>query len=206
MATSEFPIFEHFRSFQGEGEFLGRSAYFIRLFGCPIHCPWCDSAGTWDGKNAKNVEKIDAGTLADAAAKARPECVVITGGEPTIHDLTPLCNALHERNLRVHLETCGAFPIRGNPDWITLSPKRQKLPLAENWLRANEIKLIIDSPDALAEWAEKLGKNNASSVWLHPEWSRSTDPKVLSAIADWVCKNGAPYRAGWQLHKLFNVR
>lgn len=205
-ASGIYPVFERFHSFQGEGEFLGRSAYFIRLFGCPIRCPWCDSAGTWDGSHREAIERVDAETLADTAAAAKPDCVVITGGEPTIHDLTPLCAALHARGLRVHLETCGAFPIRGNPDWVTLSPKRQRLPLEENWARAREIKLIIDTPQAIEEWAEKLGVNTASSIWLHPEWSCATDPVILNAIATWICAHGAPYRAGWQLHKLFKVR
>lgn len=203
---SKYSVFEMFHSFQGEGEFLGRSAFFIRLFGCPIQCPWCDSAGTWKPDGAVKIERISAEALAVAAAAAKPDCVVITGGEPTIYDLTPLCDALHAEGLRVHLETSGAFPIRGKIDWVTVSPKRQKLPLAENWARANEIKLIVDTPDALKEWAEKIGENSASSIWLHPEWSRSRDPEILGKIADWICRHGAPYRAGWQLHKLFNVR
>ena len=205
-AKREYPVFEFFHSFQGEGEFLGRSAFFIRLFGCPIRCPWCDSAGTWKPDGAAEIEYISADELAEAAAAVNPDCVVITGGEPTIHDLTALCDALHAKRLRVHLETCGAFPIRGNIDWITLSPKRRKLPLAENWMRANEIKLIVDGPGALEEWAGKIGENKASSIWLHPEWSLSRDPEILGKIADWVCVHGAPFRAGWQLHKLFNVR
>ena len=41
------PIHEQFYTFQGEGTHSGQSAYFIRTFGCPIHCPWCDSSGTW---------------------------------------------------------------------------------------------------------------------------------------------------------------
>lgn len=205
-AKREYAVFEVFHSFQGEGEFLGRSAFFIRLFGCPIHCPWCDSAGTWKHDEAAKVERISAESLAEKATGTKPDCVVITGGEPTIHDLNPLCDALHARGLRVHLETCGAFPIRGNVDWVTLSPKRQKLPLAENWARADEIKIIVDAPDALEEWAGKIGENTASSIWLHPEWSRSRDPEILEKIAAWICKYGAPYRAGWQLHKLFNVR
>jgi asparagine synthase (glutamine-hydrolysing) len=45
--TSELPIYETFHAWQGEGTHLGRSAFFIRTFGCPVHCPWCDSAGTW---------------------------------------------------------------------------------------------------------------------------------------------------------------
>ena len=43
-------------------------------------------------------------------------------------------------------------------------------------------------------------------VWLHPEWSRRGDPAVLSAISEWVVSHGFPFRAGWQLHKLFGVR
>lgn len=201
-----FPVFERFHSFQGEGEYLGRSAFFIRLFGCPIQCPWCDSAGTWKPDGAAEVERVSAEALAEAAAKTKPDCVVITGGEPTVHDLNPLCDALHAKGLRVHLETCGAFPIRGNIDWVTVSPKRQRPPLAENWAKANEIKLIVDTPDAIDEWAGKIGENSATSIWLHPEWSRSRDPEILGEIADWIRTHGAPYRAGWQLHKLFNVR
>lgn len=202
----KYRVFEFFHSFQGEGEYLGRSAFFIRLFGCPIRCPWCDSSGTWQSDGAAEVKRLSAAELAEMAAEAKPDCVVITGGEPTIHDLTPLCDALHAKGLRVHLETCGAFPIRGDVDWVTLSPKRQKLPLAENWARAREIKIIVDTPDAIAEWAEKIGEHTASSIWLHPEWSRSEDPEILGKIAEWICAYGAPYRAGWQLHKLFRVR
>lgn len=205
-AKRKYPVFEFFHSFQGEGEFLGKSAFFIRLFGCPIRCPWCDSAGTWKSGPETEIEYVDAEKLAELAAEAKPDCVVVTGGEPTIYDLTELCEKLHAKHLRVHLETSGAFPIRGNFDWITLSPKRRKLPLAENLLQANEIKIIVDAPDAIEEWAKKIGKTNASSIWLHPEWSLSREPEILEKIAEWIRGNGAPYRAGWQIHKLFNVR
>lgn len=202
-----FPVFETFHSFQGEGEHAGKSAFFIRLYGCPIQCEWCDSAGTWkrDWDGTRTVQNLSAGTLAAMAAEARPEFVVITGGEPTIHNLAPLVDALHAKKIRVHLETCGAFSICGNPDWVTLSPKPQRVPVSENWARASEIKLIISTPADIASWVAQIPNTRAGSIWLHPEWSQRENADVLEAIAAWVRARGAPYRAGWQIHKLYNV-
>ncbi|MGK0176927.1 MAG: 7-carboxy-7-deazaguanine synthase, partial [Lentimonas sp.] len=129
----KLPIHERFYSFQGEGVHAGRAAYFIRTFGCPVHCPWCDSAGTWHPDYIpKKIARFEPEELAAEAAKTAAEFTVITGGEPTIHDLTNLTEELHAVGQKVHLETSGAFAIKGTFDWITLSPKRWKLPLAEN--------------------------------------------------------------------------
>lgn len=203
---ASFPVFEMFHSWQGEGVHAGRSAFFIRIAGCPIHCPWCDSAETWD---ASRAPRFDAETLAEKARAARPDFVVITGGEPAVHELSPLCDALHAAGLRVHLETSGAFPIRGEIDWVTLSPKMRRLPLDENFSRANEIKIIVPDPQELDFWTEKISRarlRDDAFVWLHPEWSQRENPRVLAAISECVCRRGFPFRAGWQLHKLFNVR
>ena len=129
----------------------------------------------------------------------------MTGGEPTIHNLTVLTEALHAVGQRVHLETSGAFSIQGTFDWITLSPKRWKLPLPENLCHANEFKLIIDQPGAIEEYIAVLNEGGVDgidrTVWLHPEWSQHTNTELLNRITEWVKANGAPYRAGWQLHK-----
>lgn len=201
------PVHEQFYTFQGEGTHSGRAAYFIRTFGCPVHCPWCDSAGTWHPDYIpKEIQRFSPEALAEAAAQTKAECVIITGGEPAIHDLTALCQALHARGLQTHLETSGAFPIRGEIDWITLSPKRWKHPLAENVRKAHEFKLIIDQTDALCEYTELLSELNQSAItdrpiWLHPEWSQHSNQVILDGITEWVKSHGAPYRAGWQLHK-----
>jgi organic radical activating enzyme len=199
------PIHEQFYSFQGEGLHAGRAAYFVRTFGCPVHCPWCDSAGTWhpDYKPAK-ITRFEAEAIAELAAQSEAEFTVITGGEPTIHDLQPLTNALHAVGQRVHLETSGGFALRGEFDWITLSPKRWQAALSENCARADEFKIIVDTPEAIAEYVTMIGGENLSPsnpIWLHPEWSRHKDPLILEAITKWVKTQGAPYRAGWQLHK-----
>jgi len=48
-------------------------------------------------------------------------------------------------------------------------------------------------------------KDRRVPVWLHPEWSKAEDEEVLRAINQWVKKEGFPYRAGYQLHKLYKV-
>lgn len=189
---------------------MGRSAYFIRTFGCPVQCPWCDSAGTWHPDHIPaRVERFSTEQLTQAALAARPDFVVITGGEPTIHNLAPLTDSLHAAGLRVHLETSGAFQLRGEADWITLSPKREKPPLPQMLDMASEFKLVIDTPESLAFWAGVLGdtlsRNPSRFVWLHPEWSQRANPQILSLLTEWITAHGSPYRAGWQLHKLYHI-
>ncbi|MDR2863876.1 MAG: 7-carboxy-7-deazaguanine synthase QueE [Puniceicoccales bacterium] len=237
--TGKYPVNETFYSWQGEGMHLGRAAFFIRLHGCPVHCSWCDSAQTWNAGSAASAAARHelASELAARAKATRAELVVITGGEPAIHDLAPLTTALRQTGMPVHLETCGAFPLSGDFDWVTLSPKRAAAPLPENLDLADEIKLIIETPEDLVHWTAFLPrlfhhKPNApaqsvaslpgetdelqaaqqagcfkrlKAVWLHPEWSQSTAPAVLEAISGWVRGHGAPFRAGWQVHKCYNA-
>jgi organic radical activating enzyme len=207
--TGTYPIYETFHSWQGEGDHSGKSAYFIRLFGCPLRCPWCDTPGSWDSRFApKQIARFSAAALAQKAADSKAAIAVITGGEPTIHDLNPLTTALHNAGLRTHLETCGAFPIHGDFDWVTLSPKPQALATPENLLRADELKLIISAPEDLATWAEFLRQNPTrpdTSRWLHPEWSRRNEPELPRAITRWVLAHGGAWRAGWQIHKCYNA-
>lgn len=207
------PIYETFYAFQGEGTYLGCAAFFIRTYGCPVQCDWCDSANTWK-KTADSLPmfRMEVDALATKAFNSGSQIVVITGGEPTIHDLTPLTNALHAKGLRVHLETCGTFPIQGDFDWITLSPKWKALPMAENIRKADEFKIIVEDETSVARWWEVLQKdypyesvrNKKPIVWLQPEYQTLlNDPSLLDKITASVKQNPDRYRAGVQLHKLY---
>jgi len=214
MKSDNLPIFERFTTFQGEGVFMGLAAFFIRTHGCPVHCPWCDSAGTWhpDWK-PKQVSEFDVKYLADEAEDSQAGMVVVTGGEPTIYDLSKLCDALHERKLSVHLETSGAVRIHSPEkfDWVTLSPKKWKMPLPENYALAQEFKVIVEEPADIDFYVDKLMSQDDGEpphIWLHPEWSHREDPVVLGAISEAVKEGpskGRVLRAGWQLHKLYRV-
>lgn len=200
--STHLPVNDIFYSFQGEGMAMGMAAFFIRLQGCPLRCHWCDSVQTWDGKSGRSFTPQ---ALADMAAKTPAQIVVITGGEPAIHDLQPLTQALKAVGKRVHIETSGAFSLRGTFDWITLSPKLAKLPLPENVRQADEFKIIVDSPAAIDEWIDLLSPISArcKAIWLHPEWSQHRSPTICAAIVTAVKKRAGLVRAGIQLHKYY---
>ncbi len=203
----EYPVYETFHSWQGEGAHLGKSAFFIRLFGCPVHCPWCDSAGTWHPDYVPSeISKRDADSLVEEAKKSNSEFVVVTGGEPCIHDLGPLTEAIRNAGLKCHLETSGAFEIKGVFDWVTLSPKWQALPVQSALDEADEFKVIVEDEGSIERWVEEIGARIGSRpVWLHPEWSRREDRSVLKAITEYVKAHGAPFRAGVQAHKYYKA-
>ena len=199
------PIYETFFSWQGEGVHFGRSAYFIRTFGCPVKCEWCDSAGTWHPDYVPNdIEKVSEQDLVSSAKKTKCDFVVITGGEPTILNLQELTSLLKKENIPSHLETSGGFKIKGDFDWITLSPKREKLPLEENLGLADELKIIVDCEGALREWHQYLMPMTLNApVWLNIEWSQRTNQNLKEQITSFVKEHGFPFRVGYQFHKLF---
>lgn len=207
MKGNELAIYERFDTFQGEGVHMGKHAFFIRTFGCPIKCPWCDSAGTWHHDYIPNdINKVCVEQLANEAADSRAKICVITGGEPAVHDLTQLCDHLHDRSIKVHLETSGAiYPIKGNFDWITVSPKKERPPEQTMISVASEIKIIVDSPSEVKYWVDMYGKvlTTNRNVWLHPEWSQRQKPEILQTIIFNVKEYG--FRAGYQMHKLYMV-
>src|SRR5690606_32140809 len=88
----DLPVMEHFYTIQGEGAFTGAAAYFIRLAGCDVGCVWCDVKESWD-MNAHPSYSID--EIVRWPVEAGAELVVITGGEPLMHPLEELCEALH---------------------------------------------------------------------------------------------------------------
>ena len=210
-----YPIHEIFHTFQGEGVHMGKAAFFVRLYGCPVHCPWCDSAGTWHPKWVPNfVRRLSAEAIAGEARVSNAGISVITGGEPTIHDLAALASALRAEGMMRHLETSGGFPITGDWDWITLSPKRWKPPLPINVILAHEFKLIIEKPEDIEFYLSMIDGDRKrrplelqAPVWLHPEWSHRADKVVLNAITEAVKRSGGQgrLRAGWQLHKFYSA-
>lgn len=217
MPDKLYPVSETFFSFQGEGMHAGKSAHFIRLYGCPIKCPWCDSAETWKPElRPANLPYFSVPELLGEICNNNPDIVVITGGEPAIHDLAPLTDAIRGVDYPVHIETSGAFPLKGTFTWITVSPKWAKLPCPQTLMAADEIKLIVEDETSIQKWVEALnalrGKSPTSdiaagrSIWLHPEWGQRENPVVLNSISEWVKDNGRPFKAGYQIHKLYGVR
>lgn len=198
--NKKYPVMEDFYTIQGEGMNTGRAAYFIRLGGCDVECVWCDVKESWDANKHPLL------TISDLLEKVKgspAKLVVITGGEPAMHDLTALTNVLKENGYELAIETSGAHTITGEWDWICISPKKFKAPLTENIQYADELKVVIYHPSDF-EWAEKyksMVSDNCICL-LQPEYSKHT--KAVELIVDYV-KNNPTWRISLQTHKVINV-
>jgi len=196
----ELPVMEDFYTIQGEGAYSGHAAYFIRLAGCDVGCFWCDVKESWDAEQHPilHIEEIVQRALEHPARMA-----VITGGEPLMHDLTSLSNALKKNGFSVHLETSGAHPLTGDIDWITLSPKKFKKPLPEIISKAHELKIIIYNKSDFS-WAEDYAAlvNPDCTLLLQPEWDK--EKEMLPLITDYI-KQHPQWKISLQTHKYMDI-
>ncbi|MDW8394402.1 MAG: 7-carboxy-7-deazaguanine synthase QueE [Chitinophagales bacterium] len=195
-----YPVMELFPSIQGEGFYQGQPAVFIRLAGCDVGCVWCDVKDSWDA-TLHPVLSLEA--IGESIRRQTAPICVVTGGEPTLYDLLPLTDCIHDSGKKAHLETAATAPISGSWDWICISPKKFKPPLEQNLPLANELKVVIYHPTDL-QWAERYAAyvNPQCKRYLQPEWSRRNQiiPLILSYI-----RQKPQWEISVQLHKYLHV-
>ncbi|HET9503350.1 MAG TPA: 7-carboxy-7-deazaguanine synthase QueE [Hymenobacter sp.] len=191
---------EQFYTIQGEGFNTGRAAYFIRLGGCDVGCVWCDVKESWDADAHPRQAVAD---LVAAASEYPGRNVVITGGEPLMHNCLPLTKALQEAGFKTWIETSGAHPLSGNWDWICVSPKKFKAPLPEVLAHADELKIIVFNESDF-KWAEEHAAlvPATTRLYLQPEWSRAA--RMTPALIDYV-KANPRWQVSLQTHKYLDI-
>ena len=219
-----YKVNEVFQTIQGEGSYTGIAAIFIRLQGCPVGCSWCDTKHTW----AINLEHAQA--ITEIVAKTtESECwaeqtaeqllqlfidqgylakhVVITGGEPCMYDLTPLCQLLHAKGYSTQIETSGTFVIKAPLEtWVTVSPKINMAggyKVLQSCLdRANEIKHPVAMAKHIDELIALLADTNISNklIYLQPI---SQHPRA-TALAIAMCTKHN-WRLSVQVHKYLGI-
>ena len=196
---TKLPVMEKFYTIQGEGYYSGQPFYFIRLGGCDVGCHWCDVKESWDHNQHQFIE-VD-NLIKDV--KEYTSNVVITGGEPLMWDLSELTKRFKENNIKLHLETSGAYEMSGNWDWVCLSPKKKMLPKQEIYSKANELKVIIYNNDdfkfAIQE-SEKV--SSKCKLFLQPEWSKFDLMK--DKIVQFVMQN-KNWNISLQIHKYLEI-
>jgi len=220
-----YPINEIFQSIQGEGFYTGVPAIFIRLQGCPVGCPWCDTRHTWmvsPERQVPTVQVLDRSNQSDCWASMSAEeilaslrqlgyqarHVVLTGGEPCMYDLRPLSRLLIEQGFRVQIETSGTHEILADAGcWVTLSPKidmKGGLPILDSALhRAEEIKHPVAMEKHIAELDHLLARcdqGRGKVICLQPisQQARAT------ALAMRVCIE-RNWRLSVQMHKYLDL-
>ncbi len=212
--TNQLPVMESFYTIQGEGFYQGSAAYFIRLGGCDVGCVWCDVKDSWDASKhpqltidtivEQAVQEVNQpATSNQQLATVKSILAVVTGGEPLLHNLDALTDALHQKGFRTNIETSGSSPLSGSWDWICLSPKKFKAPLPEVVPFANELKVVIFNKHDFA-WAEEYAAQVSPNckLYLQPEWDKATT--VTPLIIDYI-KANPKWELSLQLHKYINV-
>ena len=194
------PVMEHFYTIQGEGFHQGKAAYFIRLGGCDVGCVWCDVKDSWDESKHPRYAISD---MVQWVLATPAKLVVITGGEPLMHHLNALTNALQVHGIKTHIETSGSHPLTGNWDWICLSPKKFKAPLPELVPLAHELKVIVFNQSDFA-WAEQYAAhvNPNCKLYLQPEWDKAA--QVTPSIIEYI-KANPQWELSLQVHKYIQV-
>lgn len=221
------PVNEIFETIQGEGSKAGSPSVFIRLQGCPVCCPWCDTKHTWEiepqneitadamvdkVKDAPTYAVIEPKDIARYANGLSSRHVVITGGEPCLYNLHELTKQLMLVDKTVQVETSGTFAIEVYPStFVTVSPKfNMKRPiLRDQVLMASEIKMPVgkqDDIDNLKAFLDTVETDNwlrvhEPIIWLQP-LSQSTKATELCLAA--ARENG--WRVSLQMHKYIGVR
>ncbi|HEV3410689.1 MAG TPA: 7-carboxy-7-deazaguanine synthase QueE [Chthoniobacterales bacterium] len=126
-----------FWTIQGEGHLRGMQMCFVRLAGCSVGCPACDT--DYRKREMATAEEIAARANDVTPKDVRERWIWITGGEPTDHNLTPLIDALRAKQFSIALASSGHRQVAVSVDWLSISPHD---PAKWVQLSGDEVKLV----------------------------------------------------------------
>ncbi|MCI5820955.1 MAG: 7-carboxy-7-deazaguanine synthase QueE [Elusimicrobia bacterium] len=197
MPQPSWKVSEIFYSIQGEGRHTGMPAVFVRLSGCSMNCPFCDTKYAFG-----NGTEMDANTLPAELKKYPAKAVIITGGEPAEQDLPALIALLKAHGYAVHLETNGAHDCDvSQADFVCVSPKKYVSP--EMLKKADIIKIVVGQETDLTDLEKYYAYENAKTqIYLQPESNKQENIDLCVKLL----KNHPSARLSLQTHKLINIR
>lgn len=220
-------IAEIFRSTQGEGRNAGCAAVFVRLSGCNLKCPFCDTDHSGKEMNESAVAHEVMGLRKDADI----DLVIFTGGEPS----------LQLKSMKIIIKKMkedgyfGTFAVESNGtcepgefraigvDFVTISPKCLWVsnPAAaekfDSWADASEIKCLFDTtknPQELRKFLDDVASSVASSgsdayLYLQPITDHKDDAmtqKNILAVLHYITREDSRWAISMQLQNIWNVR
>lgn len=194
-----------YRSFQGEGALAGQPTIFVRLAGCSINCPGCDT-------NFSPTSEATAAQVAGMIARlhwGRVEWAWVTGGEPTDQPLEELFGVIRSRGLKVALATAGTREVArgwsGGPDFLSVSPHS-----VDHWVQRSGDQLnIVPGLNGLRIDAGLIAavdacEGNFTHRYCTPLADREGRLVNLRECEMFVNRR-AWWRLGFQAHKLWGV-
>lgn len=206
---------EIFASIQGESSDSGLPCIFIRLYGCPVGCSYCDQPQTPEQK-----KKISVGNIINKMSKFRGiKNVCITGGEPLIHsEVIPLTQELLYLGYKVSIETSGCVPIvevgyrrsfKYVMDIKCPSSGVSEKNIFENLLKLqanDEVKFVVADREDY-EYMKKVLKRypTSASILVSPMFDENQKAVIGSELVDWILEDKLNVRVQIQLHKILGV-
>lgn len=186
-----------FQTIQGEGALIGTPMVFIRLAGCSIGCPLCDT----DYSVGQRLTPAEIAKQADDLRTPGVRYAWITGGEPTDHNLRELISELGSRGFFIALATAGHKAIDSvlGIDWLSVSPHD---PVKWVQKRGDELKLVPGlNGFHLSDFVSCL-----QDISFRYRYVSICDgkPETMTECVDWV-----ESRHGWaltiQAHKIWGI-
>lgn len=197
-----YKVNEIFYSLQGEGFWTGTPMVFVRLSGCNLLCPFCDT-------DHLAFTEMEADAIVDAVRSCGGPCnrICLTGGEPTLQADAALMDAFHSAGYTVHMETNGTHAVPAGVDWVTLSPKNQVPGLKGDGTvvlkKADEVKLVFAPGVDPAAWA------SFPATWHFLQPCDVADPvrnrEILRLTVEYIQLHPS-WRLSLQTHKLLSIR
>jgi len=199
----KYPINDIYYSIQGEGIRVGTPNVFIRFAHCNLSCPFCDT--DYDIVRMELDEK----EIVDRIWGYRCPNVILTGGEPAMYDLHPLCRELKRAGFYIAIETNGMFELPKEIDFICVSPKTDPRTLKVK--KCDELKYVIKKGDPLPQPSLQ-----ATHYWLSPlNEKHSINWENVRYCIELIKRNskcagpaGGPsplWRLNMQLHKILGI-
>lgn len=193
---------EIFYSLQGEGNFTGTPAVFVRFSGCNLACNFCDT-------KHQTFEELTEEEIVKQVSTFPTVHVVLTGGEPTMQITASLLDALHRAGKFIQLETNGTLSLSEELltkiDWITCSPKFGMKPSIQ---RIDELKVVFDYQHT--EDIEKV--NDVETTYLNTYYLQPCDKEDAAynsintrACIEYIIMN-PKWKLSLQTHKMLNLR
>ena len=190
---------EIFYSIQGEGAHTGEAAIFLRLSGCNLRCPFCDTIH-------EPSTEMDEMEIVTRICRYPANLVVITGGEPTLQLTESLIAKLHEKGKRVAIETNGTRPVPKNIDWVTVSPKSPFVGNAGTPIlkAAQEVKVVFDGYHLMSDPSFGI---TAAHYFIQPcdTGDKKRNEEIIRLCVEFI-KNNPQWKLSLQTQKILKVR
>lgn len=187
----KYRVNEIFCSLQGEGRNTGRSAVFVRFSGCNMRCSFCDT-------DFNAFREMSAVEIAGEVSRYDTRLLILTGGEPSMQVDEPLIETLHSDGWEIAIETNGSLPLPEGIDWITVSPKSEKLIIK----KCNEVKCVFTDAETVSDHGVI-----ADFYYLQPCDTGDTarNREITAACVAYINANPR-WRLSLQTHKLIGIQ